>query len=156
MNKNNWVYYSVLIVFFLGPLALYAIEPVSKSSFGNNAIGGYDTVAYHSPEAIARHVAIKGNSEIVVEWKGANWYFFSAESAQKFHADPSRYSPAYNGHCANALSLGEGLIKTDGTHWEIFDKKLYLFYAAKGRNRWLNGDWKAYKKAADAAWLELK
>ena len=70
--------------------------------------------------------------------------------------NPEKYAPAYNGHCANALSLGEGLIKTDGTHWEIFDDKLYLFYAPRGRNRWLNAeDYRVYKVIADQAWQAL-
>ena len=72
-----------------------------------------------------------------------------------FAADPDRYSPTYNGHCANALSLGEGLIRTDGTHWEIFDDRLYLFFAARGRDRWTDGNWKTYKAEADAAWQAL-
>jgi len=55
-----------------------------------------------------------------------------------------------------ALSLGEGLIKTDGTVWEFFGGNLHLFYAERGRQRWLNGDWEAYKVQADKAWAELK
>ncbi|WP_255855055.1 hypothetical protein [Marinobacterium rhizophilum] len=69
---------------------------------------------------------------------------------------PQRYLPAYHGHCANALSLGEGLIATDGRVWEFFGDQLHLFYAERGRQRWLNGDWKAYKADADQAWSNLK
>ena len=65
--------------------------------------------------------------------------------------DPERYAPACNGHCANALSLGEGLIKTDGTHWQIFEDQLYTFYATRGRDRWFAGDFKENKKEADKA-----
>ena len=152
MDGFRWIIRVAIVLMCLSTPALFAAEPVSKSFFGDKAINGYDTVAYHSPEAIAQHKASKGSSDIIVEWKGAKWHFVSAESAQKFKKNPSQYGPAYNGHCANALSLGEGLIKTDGTHWEIFEKKLYLFYAGRGRDRWLNGNWRDYKKVADEAW----
>ena len=90
-----------------------------------------------------------------VKYKGANWRFLSKESADLFAANPEKYEPAFNGHCANALSLGNGLVKTNGKHWEILDDKLYLFYAAAGRDRWTDGNWETYKIASDAAWAKL-
>jgi hypothetical protein len=90
-----------------------------------------------------------------VEYKGAQWRFASKESSELFAAEPDKYSPAYNGFCANALSLGEGLVRTDGTYWEILEDKLYLFYAAAGRERWRDGNWKTYKVEADTAWARL-
>jgi len=155
MVINKWLKRSFFLPLLFAATWGYADEPVSKSFFGDKAINGYDTAAYHSQQAITQHKAVKGNSDYIVKWKGANWHFHSAESAKKFREDPTQYSPAYNGHCANALSLDEGLIKTDGTHWEIFEKKLYLFYAARGRDRWLSGNWKAYKKVADAEWQRI-
>jgi len=155
MIQFIWLKRCTFLLLFVATSAVYASEPVSKSFFGNVAIEGHDTAAYHSAQASADHNAIKGKSEHVVEWKGAKWKFLNAESANKFQSNPTHYSPSYNGHCANALSLGEGLIKTDGTHWEILENKLYLFYAARGRNRWLNGDWKKYKSVADEAWLRI-
>lgn len=134
-----------------------AAEPVSKSRFGGVAIGGHDSTAYHDIARDPQASAVEGGKSHVVKYKGAKWRFASAESAAKFEADPGRYSPAYNGHCANALSLGEGLIRTDGTHWEILgdDDQLYLFYAARGRDRWTDGSWKSYKVDADKAWERL-
>jgi hypothetical protein len=35
---------------------------------------------------------------------------------------------------------------------EFFGDRLHLFYAERGRQRWLNGDWRAYQRDADAAW----
>ncbi|MBX2835415.1 MAG: YHS domain-containing protein [Gammaproteobacteria bacterium] len=131
-----------------------AEEPVSKSWSGV-AIGGHDPYAYHELNRDPQAAAKVGSKVHVVNYKGAKWRFASAESAMKFEADPERYSPMYNGHCANALSLGEGLIRTDGTHWEIFEDHLYLFYAGRGRDRWLGGDWQEYKADADKAWAEL-
>lgn len=135
--------------------ALAAAEPVSKSRLGGVAIGGHDSVAYHQLSRSPQETAIEGVKTYSTQYKGATWYFGSEESRQKFVANPELYSPAYNGHCANALSLGEGLIRTDGTHWEIFGDKLYLFYAGRGRDRWLDGNWETYKVQADQAWSEL-
>lgn len=133
----------------------YAAEPVSKSAFRGVAIGGKDTVAYHTLNRSPQAIALGGKKSFVVKHKGAKWQFADQATADKFAADPDKYSPAYNGHCANALSLGKGLLKTDGTHWEIYGDKLYLFYAAVGRTRWNDGNWEAYKVDADAAWVTI-
>lgn len=132
-------------------------EPVSKSRLGGVAIGGHDSVAYHevNTNAEVQDSAVEGSKTYAVEFKGATWRFASKQSSELFAANPDKYSPAYNGHCANALSLGEGLIRTDGTNWEIFEDKLYLFYAARGRDRWTDGNWQTYKADADAAWANL-
>lgn len=132
-----------------------AAEPVSKSRFGGIAIDGHDTVAYQQLQRDPQEAAVEGDKRYTVEYKGAKWHFVSEESSELFKAQPDKYSPAYNGFCANALSLGEGLIRTDGTHWEIFEDKLYLFYAGRGRDRWVDGNWKTYKVDADAAWERL-
>lgn len=136
---------------------LLAAEPVSKSKRSGVAIGGHDTVAYHELGREPREKASDGSKTYVVEYKGATWRFASAESAAKFEADPERYQPAYNGHCANALSLGRGLVKTDGEVWEIFDDELHLFYAPKGLKRWLAAGegWRDYRAQADAEWERL-
>jgi hypothetical protein len=147
---------SAVVFVFLGMSSAQGAEPVSKSRWSGVAIGGHDAAAYHELKQDPQEDAAKGNKGFVVEHKGAKWRFLSKASSEKFAADPDRYTPAYNGHCANALSLGEGLVKTDGTHWEIFDDKLHLFYAAPGRTRWMDGNWQTYKVAADAAWEKLK
>lgn len=132
-----------------------AAEPVSKSRLGGVAIGGHDPAAYHALPRDPQAAAVEGEKAHAVEYKGATWRFASADSAERFAADPERYAPTYNGHCANALSLGEGLVRTDGTHWEIFGDELFLFYAGRGRERWLDGNWERYREEADAAWAEL-
>lgn len=135
--------------------SVLAAEPVAKSKRGV-AIGGHDTVAYHSLVRAPQEKAVGGDKGFVVEYKGAKWQFLDEASAEKFAANPEKYTPAYNGHCANALSIGNGLVKTDGTHWEIFGDQLYLFFAARGRTRWTEGDWQSHKVDADAAWQKLK
>lgn len=144
--------FSTLALCCLLAAQVQAAEPVSTSRFGNTAIGGQDTVSYHAPAVRQAHKVLAGDKRFEVEYLGASWRFASRESADRFAADPARYVPHYNGFCANALALGEGLIKTDGTVWEFFGDQLYLFYGEGGRQRWLTGDWKSYRGAADAAW----
>ena len=145
----------ILLIFLLAGLSANAAEPVSKSGLGSVAIGGHDSVAYHELSRLPQDSAVAGAKSFTVEYKGAKWRFASEKSSELFASDPEKYAPAYNGHCANSLSLGEGLIRTDGTHWEIFEDKLYLFYAARGRERWFDGNWQTYKADADVAWAEL-
>lgn len=143
-------------VFLLTAGLAQASEPVSKSYFGDIAIGGHDTVSYHEANASNSRNVEPGSKMFVVKWMGANWRFASQTSADKFEADPHRYRPSYNGHCANALSIGEGLVKTDGSVWEFFGEELFLFYAERGRKRWMEGDWQDYKATSDAAWMQAK
>jgi YHS domain-containing protein len=152
---KQWLSVALAALAVLFTVTAAAAEPVSKSRFSGVAIGGHDSVAYHQIERDPQHSAVEGAKSYTVKYKGAKWRFASKESSELFAANPDKYSPSYNGHCANALSLGEGLISTDGTHWEIFEDKLYLFYAARGRVRWTDGNWKTYKIEADAAWERL-
>ena len=156
MSLPKYIYVAVLAAFsFIFTVTATAAEPVSKSRLTGVAIDGHDSVAYHQIERDPQQDAVEGLKMYTVEYKGASWRFASKQSSELFAANPAKYSPQYNGHCANALSLGEGLIRTDGTHWEIFEDNLYLFYAARGRTRWTVGNWEAYKIVADAAWERL-
>lgn len=145
---------ATLLLAVLATMA-HAAEPVSTGWINGAAIGGKDAVSYYSPEAKANHQAVDGNSTFTVQYLGVPWRFASKASADKFAANPAAYTPKYNGHCSNGLSLGEGLIPTSGAVWEFFDNKLHLFYAERGRQRWLTGDWKAYRQQADKAWQDI-
>lgn len=155
-TKQRLLRITAIFAAVLMSVTVMAAEPVSKSGDGDVAIGGHDTVAYHSLERAPQEKAVSGEKTYVVEYKGAKWRFADKASADKFAAEPDKYTPAYNGHCANALSIGNGLVKTDGTHWEIFGDQLYLFFAARGRTRWTEGQWQSFKVDADTAWEKLK
>lgn len=155
MNRINLLAccQAILVLLTLQSTAHAKPEPVSTAYLSNKAIGGHDSTAYHRLPSGGK--AIKGSKTYTTKWKGANWYFTSENDKQAFLKNPAEYAPAYNGHCANALSLGEGLIPTNGQHWLVLDKQLYLFYAARGVERWLNGDYKPYKALADKAWNDI-
>lgn len=144
-----------LVLLTVGAWA-HAGEPVSTGWISHVAIGGKDAVSYYAPDAKTSHQVLSGSSTYTVQYLGVPWRFASQASADKFAANPGAYVPQYNGHCSNGLSLGEGLIATNGAVWEFFGDKLYLFYAERGRQRWLTGDWQAYRSQADKAWQRLK
>jgi YHS domain-containing protein len=145
----------LLLFIFLSCLSAFgfAVEPVSTGYFNDTAITGHNVIAYHGLSLGDK--AIKGDNTYTEQWKGANWYFNSEEERERFKASPESYAPAYNGFCANALSLGEGLIRTSGEHWAVFEDQLYVFYAARGAERWLQDDYSAYKVIADREWAAI-
>ncbi len=146
---------SLLIILLVTPFSAYPGDPISTNWLNDVTIGGHDTVAYHQPQNITQHRAVEGSKKLTVEWGGAVWRFSNEEHRALFESDPERYRPAYGGHCANALSLGEGLVKTDGATWEIYEDMLYVFYAPRGRERWNDGSWETYKVDADRAWQAI-
>ena len=144
--------FQVFIVFVLLAQQVIASEPVSTSYWDDIALDGHDTVSYYQENLDDTSLVSKGKEAFSVVWQDVRWQFASQSSADKFAANPEKYVPRYNGYCANALSLGEGLITTNGKVWEFFGDQLHVFYAEKGRQRWLNGDWKTYQSIADQAW----
>ena len=116
---------SALSVLTLGA-AQAGEQYVDESGF---ALSGYDPVAYfdlkqvpvgqHQPEAVP------GKAGITAEYNGAKWAFASEAHRDKFLADPQKYVPAYDGHCAYGISQG-GKVPGNPNLWRIVDGKLYL------------------------------
>ncbi len=98
-----------------------AVEPIVTGENNNKAIYGYDPVAYFT-----QNMAIKGDSAIVVEWRGAQWYFRDVEHKAMFVAMPTKYAPQYGGYCSLAMSEGR-FESIDGEAFTIYDNQLYLF-----------------------------
>ena len=96
------------------------------------ALKGYDAVAYH----LVRK-AVKGSEEFSLEWKGAKWWFSSAENRDKFQADPERWAPQYGGYCAWAIAK-DRTAPINPEIFRIFDDKLYLNLNMKVHKEWLD------------------
>jgi len=130
---------------------------------------GYDVVAYQSDFAAA-----PGSSEFVATYNGAPFHFASAENRDLFAADPARYAPAYDGHCAYAL-VSHKKLTVDPEAFSIVDPStktlltpetadpetrgvLYLNYSPSV-NETFNADLAGNIARADFAWddcLELQ
>jgi len=109
------------------PLAALAGTPYTAAN--GFAVSGYDVVAYRDLEQVpvdqSQPQAVPGRADITAEHDGATYAFASAENRARFLADPARYVPAYDGHCAYGVAQG-GKVPGNPNLWRIVDGKLYL------------------------------
>jgi len=107
-------------------MALAGDQYVDESGY---AVSGYDVVAFYSleqsPIGSAQPEAVPGKKSITAEHNGATWAFSTEENRDKFLADPSKYAPEYDGHCAYGIAQG-GKVPANPNLWRITDDKLYL------------------------------
>jgi YHS domain-containing protein len=93
------------------------------------AVSGYDVVAYFSLDqsavGAAQPEAVPGNANITAEYNGATFAFSSEANRDAFLADPAKFAPQYDGHCAYGVSKG-GKVPGNPNLWRIVDDKLYL------------------------------
>ena len=93
------------------------------------AASGYDVVSYfgleQAPVGEAQPAPLPGSTAHTAEHNGSLFAFASAENLQAFLADPARYTPAYDGHCAFGVAKG-GKVPGNPTLWRIVDDRLYL------------------------------
>ena len=99
---------------------------VDESGF---ALSGYDPVAFfelkQSPLGEKQPAAVPGKADITADYNGATWAFASEAHRETFLADPAKYVPAYDGHCAYGIAQG-GKVPGNPNLWRIVDGKLYL------------------------------
>lgn len=93
------------------------------------AVSGHDVVAYfdlkQAPVGEQQPEAVPGRKDITAEYNGAKWAFSSEENRDRFLANPEKYAPLYDGHCAYGVSKG-GKVPGNPNLWRIVDGKLYL------------------------------
>jgi YHS domain-containing protein len=136
----------------LAATAVLAVDARADEIFTNtwgSAIRGYDPVAYFTEGR-----PVEGVSEHTLEWKGATWYFASADNLEAFRAEPERFAPQYGGYCAWAVSQGY-TASIDPEAWDIVDGKLYLNYNRSVQETW-QGDRSGFIALADGAWPGLQ
>ena len=115
---------------------------------GGFAIKGYDPVAY-----FVEGRPTPGAREYALMHGGAVWLFANAANRARFADDPQKYTPAYGGYCAYAVSKGY-LAPIDPTAWRIVDGKLYLNYNADIQKVW-SSDIPGYIGRANANWPKV-
>ena len=134
------VAFATVLIFTVPVLAADAIY-----SNWQGAIAGQDPVAYHTAGK-----PVKGVSNFTTEWKGAKWYFVSAENRDRFAAEPEKFAPQYGGYCAYGVAKGSAA-KIDPEAWHIVRGKLYLNYSKGIQKKWVDNQVK-YITAADKNW----
>ncbi len=93
------------------------------------AASGYDVVAYfsldQSPVGTAQQQGVPGRADITAEYNDATFAFSSEANRDAFLADPARYAPQFDGHCAYGVAKG-GKVPGNPNLWRIVDDKLFL------------------------------
>ncbi len=137
----------LLLVFTLPAQA--AVDPIYTGFFSNEAIKGYDAVAYFT-----QGEPVEGRDEFTYEYMGAEWKFSSQEHLNMFRADPDAYAPQYGGYCAFAVANGD-TASADPELWTIHDGKLYLNYNRRTNNEFTS-DLESFIQRADANWPTIE
>lgn len=116
------------------------------------AVEGYDIVAYFTPGK-----AVKGNRELVSNYRGVMYLFSTEANRALFAADPEKYLPTYGGWCASAMGAKGTKVEVDPTNFKVRDGRLFLFF--KGTFGDALKDWNKHEKewepAADKNWKKL-
>lgn len=93
------------------------------------AVSGYDVVAYfgltQSAVGQSQPEAVPGRKDITADHNGSTFAFSSEANRDTFLADPEKYVPEFDGHCAYGVSRG-GKVPGNPHLWRIVDDKLYL------------------------------
>jgi len=95
----------------------------------------------------------KGSDRFPYSWKGATWYFVSAENRKKFAQTPEAFAPQYGGYCAKAVSENN-TADIDPLAYKIVNGKLYVNYDAKIQKVW-EADIPGRIAKADGYWPAL-
>lgn len=109
---------------------------VDGSGFAN---AGYDVVAYfdleQAPLGRAQPPAVPGSAAYTAEYNGATFAFASPENLARFRADPARYAPQFDGHCAFGVAQ-RAKVPANPHLWRIVDGKLYLNITPRIAKSW--------------------
>ncbi|MDQ0316925.1 YHS domain-containing (seleno)protein [Amorphus orientalis] len=107
-------------------MAVAGDQYVDETGF---AVSGYDVVAYRSLDQAevgsGQPQAVPGRRDITATYNGATFAFATEENREAFLADPAKYAPAYDGHCAYGVAKG-GKVPGNPHLWRIVDGTLYL------------------------------
>lgn len=159
MNLRHYCFVAVAAVSTLGS-ASAGEQFTDKNGIANF---GYDVVAYHTT-----FEPTKGSSQYSASFNDATFWFVSAENRDLFLGDPAAFAPAYDGHCAFALTSHKKLLidpeafsivnsetgeQVDRLSYEPGEGTLYLNYDT-GVNRKFTNSLAANIEKADYAWTD--
>lgn len=147
--KNVVLSLTAAALFFVSATASAAIDAIYTGLFSNEALRGYDTVAYFT-----QGMPVEGSDAFSTEYMGAEWKFSSQEHLDMFLADPEKYAPQYGGYCAYAMANGD-TASAEPDLWTIHEGKLYLNYSRRINRRWQE-DMNGYIEQADIEWPKFE
>ncbi|MBE3639562.1 YHS domain-containing (seleno)protein [Mangrovicoccus algicola] len=105
----------------------------------DHAVSGYDVVAYFDmapvPKDAPPPAPVPGRADITARHNGAVFAFASAANRDRFLADPDRFAPQYDGHCAYGVAQG-AKVPGDPRLWRIVEDRLYLNLTPRIARSW--------------------
>lgn len=114
--------FALFLLLFAIPLAAQSGKVLQNLDKNGVAIQGYDPVAFFT-----QNKPVLGNSQFQSSYKGAKYYFASAEDKATFDANPDKYVPQFGGFCAYGVSRGHlAPIKVEA--FQIVNGRLLLQY----------------------------
>ena len=160
---------TALALAFLAGTAFSAFAGDQYVDSSGYAVSGYDVVAYfdleQNPVGSSQPQAVRGSKAFTADYNGAKWAFSSAENRDKFLADPAKYSPQFDGHCAFGAAKG-GKVPGNPHLWRIVDGKLYLNITENVVSFWEedipgfistgDGNWRNGLEGQDASASEIR
>ncbi|MEM7619542.1 MAG: YHS domain-containing (seleno)protein [Pseudomonadota bacterium] len=150
----------------LGSFAyLFAIALIAPAYAGEQyvdktgyAVSGYDVVSYYSIKQSAigqlQRSPLPGKKSITVKFNNATWAFATEQNRDLFLKNPTKYVPAYDGHCAYGNAQGYK-VPANPKLWRIVDGRLYLNIRRSVFNRW-HRDISGYINKGDNNWGRLQ
>ena len=138
----------VLLTLFSTLSAMASAKELLNVDGNGVAIQGYDPVAFFTDSR-----PLKGNSQFQSEYRGAKYYFVSAEHKVSFDKEPAKYEPQFGGYCAYGASIGrKAPIKIDA--WQIVNGRLLMQYDLDIKDKF-NRDQQGNLRRADQNWPGL-
>lgn len=124
------MFYKTLVATLLSGLIATAADAGDQYVDGTGyAVSGYDVVAYfdlpQSKIGVAQSKAVPGRVDLTTEFNGAKFAFATPANLKKFLANPAKYAPQYDGHCAYGVAVGNK-VPGNPNLWRIVGGKLYL------------------------------
>ena len=138
----------VVLALFSALLPIAAAKDLLNLDRSGVAIQGYDPVAFFTDNQ-----PVKGNPQFQSEYRGAKYYFTSAEHKAVFDKEPAKYEPQFGGYCAYGASHGsKAPIKIEA--WQIVNGRLLMQYDLDVKGRF-NEDQQRNLRKADQNWPDL-
>ena len=120
---------TLLILTFVGASIQTAQAGPQYVDESGYAVSGYDVVSFYelaqSPVGNRQPEAVPGKTSITAKYNGATWAFATEANRDRFVANPEKYAPAFDGHCAYGIAQG-GKVPGNPNLWRIVDGTLYL------------------------------
>lgn len=140
------VFHAVLLLVVLSGLAV--AKDLQNLGRDGVAIQGYDPVAFFT-----NHQPVKGNPQFQSDYRGAKYFFASAEHKATFDKAPAQYEPQFGGYCAYGASRGKTVpVKIEA--WQIVNDRLLMQYDLGVRDEF-NKDPQGNLRRADQNWPGL-